>query len=59
MRELPTEYNNLREAVFTKNQESPEEQHFWINHPKLGDKKPSALAQNIFSQMPTYQLGRG
>ena len=46
-----TKYNDLKKAIL-KHQESPEEAFVWVMETKLGDQKPSALAE----QMRNYKV---
>ena len=47
-----SEYNDLKDAILKKHQESPEEAFVWVMEAKLGDQKPSALAEQILAKVP-------
>ena len=47
------QYDGLKAAVLGKHSESPEEAHLWMKTARLGDQKPSALAERFISKIPS------
>ncbi len=47
-----TAYNDIKEVILGKHQETPSEAHKWLMSATLGDQKPSALAELMVNKMP-------